>query len=101
MFFLVEDTKAGKSLSIKLAKQAKPGALILLDKEEMEASKSMVTIGYMENNNSYAFIPFDPDKKYIAVVDGSINIGHLRLARTGLKLKMAIVRKSSSKESGE
>ena len=92
MFFLVEDTKAGKSLAVKLSEQAKPGALIPVTKEEMEASKNMRTIGYQESNSNCAFVPLDPNTRYLAIVDKSVNVHDLTKSISVLGVNVGIVR---------
>jgi len=42
--YVIEGTSAGKSVARKLSEVEKPGAIILLTSEEMDAVRNMITI---------------------------------------------------------
>ena len=78
MMFFIEDSKDGKSLAQKMARDGQDGAIIPCSKGELEAAKSMHVIGLGKESGPIRFVPIEDGKRYIAVVDSDyVNIDDL------------------------
>ncbi len=69
MFFICKDDKVSERVARKLSEQVKPGAIIPLDREEMEAYKDFQLISVMDGKGD--LVEVKPETMYLMVVDSN------------------------------
>jgi hypothetical protein len=69
MFFICKDDKVSQDLARKFSENAKPGAIIPLTEEELEAYKDFQIVSTMDCESS--LIEVKPDTMYLMTVSSS------------------------------